>query len=226
MPAPKFAVVAPGGNNVFDPTIVTKTLALWAPLLGAIVKLGGPVSVMVSELTKVNPAPDAVTVYTPPALEGAKKFIDRPTPVPVTTLATVMGDPPPCGVNITDTDGAEAPAAKPLAVVLTGVFGLAVLGSMLTRVMFCAYKGVKPRVASRNVRKTTPRFLRIAGKKQRWIGSKVLPGLRLLEIGRSTGRDYSLSLLQLARNFRGVSEYPCVWDRNFLRGYPHMRLAL
>jgi hypothetical protein len=149
----------------------------------------------------VNPAAEAVTVYTPPALEGAKKLMDRPTPVPVTALATVMGAPPPCGASITDTDGAGTPAVKPLAVMLIGVFGLAVLGSMLTRVIFCAYKGVNPRAASRNVRKTTARSLRIAGKERRWMVGNVLPGLGQSEIGcKKLLRDYSLPLLQLARN--------------------------
>ena len=122
----------------------------------------------------VNPAPDAVTVYTPPGLEGAKKLMDRPIPVPVTALATVMGDPPTWGVSITDTDGAGTPAVKPLAVMLIGVFGLAVLGSMFISVIFCAYTGVNPSAASRNVRKTTPRSLRIAGKDLRWMVGNVL----------------------------------------------------
>jgi hypothetical protein len=182
MPGPKLAVVAPNGNEVFEPTIVTRTFALWAPLLGARVKLGGPVSVRDSELMNVNPAPDAVTVYTPAALEGAKKLMDRPTPVPVTALATVMGAPPPCGASITDTDGAGRPTVKPLAVMLIGVFGLAVLGSMLTRVIFCAYRGVNPNAMSRNVRSTTERPLRIAGKELRWMVGNVLLGSGQSEI--------------------------------------------
>ena len=68
--------------------------------------------VSVSELMNVNPTADAVTLYTPPALEGAKKLMDRPTPVPVTALATVMGAPTPCGASITDIDGAGTRRAR------------------------------------------------------------------------------------------------------------------
>jgi len=159
------------------------------------------VSVSVSELMNVNPTADAVTVYTPPALEGAKKLMDRPTPVPVTALATVMGVPPPCGASITDIDGAGTPTLKPLAVMLIGVFGLAVLGSIFIRVIFCAYTGVNPNAMSRNVRKTTARPLRIAGKELRWMVGNVLLGSGHSEIRRKKILpDYSLSLLGLARN--------------------------
>jgi hypothetical protein len=226
MPGPKFAVVDPAGNVVLEGTIVTRRFTLCAPLAGVSVKLGGPVSVMASELVNVNPAPEAVTVYTPPGLDGAKKLIDRPTLVPVTTLATVMGDPPPWGVSVTDTEGAETPAVKPLAVMLIGAFGLAVLGSILMRVIFCAYKGVKPRAVSSKVTNITPRFPRITGRKQGRVVSKILPGLRLSEISYA---KYCRIIAFPYYSLQGISyvdkEYPCVGDRNSGCRYPRLRLV-
>ena len=146
IPAPKFAVVPAGGKLVFVAKIVIWTAAPCAPEGGVKVKLGVPVSVIGSELLDVSPVPEIVRLYTP-LPPGATKLIERPTPPPVITPLTLMGAPPPWGERVTVAVGAGPPTAKPVAVTLTGVPGLADEGSTFIRVMFCAYMGMPPKEA-------------------------------------------------------------------------------
>jgi hypothetical protein len=110
-------------------------------------------------------------------------LIERPIPFPVTTLGVLIAAPPPWGVNVTVVVGEGVPAVKPPAVTLTGVFGLAVAGSIATSVILCAYKGVISSAATRRIRNAIARHLQIAEKRIRWVVGKGLPISRPRDIG-------------------------------------------
>ena len=90
--------------------------------------------------------------------------------VPTTVPLAVKVDAP---VSVTVTGGTEAPGVKPLAETETSRPGDALFGLADSRLIFCAYKGVRTAAAksTTSVRQNVP----AAVVKNEWDVGKVLP---------------------------------------------------